>query len=463
MKRLVSITLWLSPLLLALAIVGAGLAWLLPPVRLLAFTLAASQELVDAEAALKDPSDHVVSSACIKLLEAPDQAVSERAIKRLAQRPKAALKCLTLMAERDPNYHEFSAESAAPAESAEVIEDEDKAGEAPSDSAPDEAEAERAEAAKETDIDTKSEGDEPPQKAASPGPSAPSSTDELVPAYQVLASNLGQRWAQQLTSQKDVDCAIAEGARHALSTAQMDPTHHLLSCSLIADGADTRACCVQELGGEASWAELLDTPSSHPLGNSAAYYSSYIAATFPQDAKTEDSESSQDSSEDKESAPRFGEHHIAAQDWSVGVGCELRRVAPSDVATISAFSALLESEGCAPTDSPWAGYFDTMSWDALCHEHYDFRRQELQEAPAEAICRSLEVATVGQIIQVAQNRVVAATSTAGRVPGARPDISSGIVEDIQQRRISRVNRSRIDQRQQRGRVLNAFFQSVIAP
>ncbi len=227
-------------------------------------------------------------------------------------------------------------------------------------------------------------------------------------------------------------CQTAYNARRALELAHLDPTYRLMSCAVGADSAKVRQCCVTQLGGEKTFAKLLDQPDRVPVREAAYDYRALVGAAFPsvplasellerrrqrwRNLSLPAPDNVQPTSDKDGGGKRFGTLQSAVQDWVVQLGCRVHYSAPSRRLVPAAFVPLVESDGCAPTDVAPTGMYSAHSWSQMCLGMYDYRRK-LAYTPREALCGALTDATVGQTITYTDLIVAGAISDARQVRG----------------------------------------------
>jgi hypothetical protein len=409
MGRLYDIGAKILPFLLILSALALAGLWNVDEVRLFAVTQLGERELQRVEGAVDDPSDEVATQACYYVMKGGEGAAPSFLMDALQEHPKRAFACLDKVAGT-------SSTSSTPP-------DDDEAGEADGEDESSEADAEG--------------GDEPEQvQSVEEQRRYDPFVDgvELVPRHELVAAQLGKRWMSDLIEGRAKSCQMAKHARRAMQRARFDATYHLLACAVAADSENVRECCVEELGGEEAFAELLEQPALVPLFQAADDFAALVGAGFAsvpvaskvaaqeseddQDAEESDSSEDDDQAEEAGDEPqRFGPRQADVQDWVVEVGCRFHFDSPSERRTVEAFAPLIESDGCAPTDPPWSGFYDEQSWSMMCTGLYDYRREELGESPREAICASLEGASVSQAATATGVLVDAAVSVARQTQG----------------------------------------------
>lgn len=385
-KMFPSVALWQVVFLIALTVVVS--MWNLDAVREYVFESIDRGREDRAVMAMSDPSDKIAAQACDSLLSAQDSTYYAYITDILYERPQVSFACLSRSAQRN--------QPAEPEESAD----------------PD-------------DLDFSDEATELwPDMSMSRG------ADEVLPNYVLVASTLGRRWMNDLIRGSDNTCETALNARRALELARVDSSYRMMSCALGADSAEVRECCVSQLGGHEAFADQLDDPGQVPLIPASFDYRALVGSTFPEVPLASEmlgrryqrweAEVAVPSAEDLavRGEERFGNLQYNAQDWVVGVGCDIHYNLPSRGLVPAAFVPLVESKGCGPSTPPWAGMYSPASWSDMCMGMYE-RRRKMGASPREAICESLVTSTVGRSIITARMHVMSALSSGVQVPGVR--------------------------------------------
>lgn len=339
-----------------------------------------------APIALLDTSDSVSASACIYLLEQGEASTYEQIIEELYRRPQVAFKCLeSVEATLKPRADE--AESQESLDSAVWSED---------------------------------------------AVSAALNERGLIPDYILIASALTQRWTEDLILGADNTCQTASNTRRGLELAQIDPAYRLMSCAIGADSAEVRECCVEQMGGHDTFAEMLSHPERAPQHLVSYDYQALAGAAFPelplaseligkyyQSSPPELLPSMPDGERRDSAHDRFGKQQEDVQNWVVEVGCQLHFNQSSRDFIPNTFVPLIEAPKCAPTSPPWDGMHSAESWSETCLSLYSSRRK-LGYSPREALCDSLATATAGRAINHT-SRAVSSAVTDSRYIYARSE------------------------------------------
>jgi hypothetical protein len=373
---------WQLVFLIAVTFVAS--LWNLDVVRRGVFEVVGVDRVLWAEAALEDPNDDIAARACAQILTNRDELMPTQLIRTLYIRPEVAFRCL--------------------AQSTEIVE-----------ARREEERARRPNRRQDQHQHEREASQHNPFYRHEP---------ELVPRHQLVASTIGRRWMADLIEGASNACETAYSAKRALEHADLDPTYQLMSCAVAADSQEVRQCCVNQLGGHETFAELVDRPDLVPLRQVRYDYRALAGASFPSvpvasaslgrrrgpltpDAPSEPVEDGEE---------RFEDLQFDVQDWVIEVGCRLHYSNSSRREVPASLVALVESKGCAPSSPPWSGMYSAHSWSKMCLGMYDYRRK-LAYTPREALCNSLSRATLDQTISVAELMVTAAISEARQVPG----------------------------------------------
>lgn len=352
--------------------------WSLDVVRQSLFGLFGEERTGRLAAALEDPSDEIAAEACAVILTDGKSMIPSQLFRTLYTRPPVAFSCL---------------------EQATAI-----------------VETRRAEKAAREEDPTEDDLHNPFYRREL----------DLVPMHEVVASTLGQRWMTDLFEGTSNACETAHNARRALEYAKLDTDYRLLTCAVAADSEEVRQCCVDQLGGQNAFVELLDQPGQVPLRESSDDYRALVGASFPSVPTAAVALDRRRGSQDagvletpvENGEKRFGNLQFDVQDWVLDVGCRLHFFETSRQKVPASFIPLIESDGCAPTDPPWAGMYAAPSWTQTCLELYDYRRSQAY-TPRESLCKSLGDATVDSTVTGASMVVSAAISEARAMPGVQ--------------------------------------------
>ncbi|MFP4597900.1 MAG: hypothetical protein ACLFVJ_06600 [Persicimonas sp.] len=238
--------------------------------------------------------------------------------------------------------------------------------------------------------------------------------------WRLIASQLSRRWLEASRQSDTAECTAAQSARRSMEAAELSVEYPMLRCAVLASDGDARRCCIEELGGDERFAELLEAPEGVPLHRARRDFDGLVASSFEPAAPAQPEESAE-GSEDAEAATTTASESVESkiQDWVVGVGCRIHQGEPGERVIVRAFRDLFEAPACAPDGKPRPAFYDAYSWGTVCAELYPHQRKELRVAPREAICSSLELASIDDAVGGARDGVSYAVSKA--LPVTRGD------------------------------------------
>ena len=396
------------PFIILLGAMGVGSLWLAPSTRLLGLSLGSKTQPSTLRGGLLDSDDSVAAAACAYLLQLGGTQDLLTIAEALQDRPAAALRCLK------HQYGEFEKEADGEASSAERAQRD-------------------------------------------------------VALYQLLAAQFGHGWAAELMHRgeggEQVDCQMTENIRQALIYSRDEPEHTLLQCAVAADSAQARQCCAQQLGEDEGMAEVLGRPEDFPMTSAGPNFSRFVQAAFFEATTDPAVDAAIDA--EKTTTPietTFGETPDLVQDWVVQIGCRLQQNRSTELSVIEAFVPLIEAKSCAPehVDAQKAAFYEVGTWRAACQEVYPARRAA-REPASQALCRSLDRASRGQVARHAHAELSRALVAAHRAPGVSPpspiDHVSQMGRDARSRSTRRPRRfSRATS--QSSRMFGAFFHGM---
>jgi hypothetical protein len=250
----------------------------------------------------------------------------------------------------------------------------------------------------------------------------------VLPHSRVLAYRLAQRWFEQImTAQNSSEgvCELAGQTRRSLESAGADWRGPLTTCALAASSPEVRTCCVETFE-EAELDEVLEEPLIYDEMLARTYLDrlAWIAFEFEQLERLGDEAAVADGEKPDEEQPDEEQPDEAVggfaglssavvepmkreqlQDWVLEQGCRALHADADGVTTITAFSPLIESKGCADSDDIPAAMYRKSSWLDACDELYELQRLVSKRPPAEAMCRALQQSVVDQVVTVARMHV----------------------------------------------------------
>jgi len=438
-KRILYLGASALPILLILGTMLMAGLWVFPPIRLSLLELAGDSAHFFSSAGINDPDDKVAARACYFQVKNDPYELTPALLKSLAKRPDVAIACLEHFPGRP------ATEGPSDAESEEIAEEMH------------------------------------PAKINLGNPT-------LVQSQEILATRLGEHWMKGLRNNRAEDCSVVVPAKTALEYARVDSSHGFLSCAVSADNPEIRACCVDALGGEEAFAELLGQTNTTPLRHVAENFMSLATHSFPeighaalikQQMTASGEEASSEDPSGADAAPeeladldaiekikipdeRFGELQHEVQDWVVGLGCALHLEQPTSSRVIETFVPLIESKQCAPTSPPSTGYFGAMNWSALCQGLYHYHRTDLSQTPRQAICTSLERTIVAQTITASRMNLWAAQGAARKEAGADIVAGAPFADIPKHQNPSRRHTANPGAGRQSSRMLGAFFRTLVS-
>ncbi len=229
--------------------------------------------------------------------------------------------------------------------------------------------------------------------------------DELMSGsrWRMLAGQLSRGWLEESLAEGAGQCTGIESAYRSMQASGVAAEYPMMRCALLSQSDSSRDCCVEQIGGEEGFEELLETPEEASIDQARADFERFVDLWF---ADTPPSETGD-------------ERHAQIRDWLVQIGCRMHLEQPGQRIIVSAFRPVIEGPGCAPDDNPSVNYYSAQSWEFVCTELYEERRRQTAASPKAAICESLELASVSDVVQIAGDEMDTALSVAR--PKARTD------------------------------------------
>lgn len=229
--------------------------------------------------------------------------------------------------------------------------------------------------------------------------------DEIMSGsrWRMVAGQLSRRWLEESLTEEADQCTGIESAYRSMQASEAAAEYPMLRCALLSQSDASRDCCIEQIGGEEGFEELLATPEQAPIDQARGDFETFVGLWFADSPPNNTGD----------------ELHAKIRDWLVQLGCRMHLEQPGQRIIVSAFRPVIEGPGCAPDDEPAMGYYSAQSWEFVCTELYAQRRKQTAASPKAAICESLELASVADVVQIAGDEMDKALSVAR--PKARTD------------------------------------------
>ncbi|MFP4601114.1 MAG: hypothetical protein ACLFVJ_22895 [Persicimonas sp.] len=239
--------------------------------------------------------------------------------------------------------------------------------------------------------------------------------DELMRGsrWRMLAGQLSRGWLEESLAEGADQCTGIESAYRSMQASEAAAEYPMLRCALLSPSDTSRDCCVEQIGGEEGFEELLETPAEASIDQAREDFETFVDLWFADSPPTKTGD----------------ERHAQIQDWLVQIGCRMHLEQPGQRIIVSAFRPVIDGPSCAPDDEPSTNYYSSQSWEFVCTELYAQRRKQSAASPKAAICESLELASVADVVQTAGDEVDKALSVAR--PKARADAEAIEFGDVE--------------------------------